>query len=415
MNLKAALLLFVFTVPTLISCSRVSFFRPNKPDGPGVVVEKCTSHEFDQPVGGYNKVDILFITDTSGSLDAQRADVAASISSFVNELDPDVDYQIGVLLGHGSLDDATPSYTGMLWQSHYNEPVVLKSSELSLTDIENELFRKLSNIDNDFWGDGGELGMYSLTNLISGAGYIEAKAEGFFRDDAALSVIFLADENDICAEYPQGITPEPDMDCYIDGVHTQGQSCDEIYQLEYMAKQRDCHGITARGTINDLYDVVGERPLLVGGIIYLNPDTIPDIFELEVGYGYTDMINLASVSAAIDLATGDIPGGLQAIGQLTNTNLQFTEEYRISTPGVIEDTIEVRIDGTLQTLDTDYTYESSWQLLSFLNNGGPGAHFRIDWCYDENAANPKSFGNDLKVTTRSFSEPEVLEIEALCF
>ena len=62
------------------------------------------------------------------------------------------------------------------------------------------------------FGDGGETGLFSLNKAMGNDEYQVAQDLGFFRDDAALVVIFVADEQDICAEYPDGILPVPDPD-----------------------------------------------------------------------------------------------------------------------------------------------------------------------------------------------------------
>src|SRR5690606_32134463 len=100
------------------------YLQDPKPNAPAPVIEpQCFNERFIQPEAQTSrKIDILFVTDTSGSLDDERAAVADGIDAFVEALPAEVDYQIGVMLAHGS----TSQYAGKLYHAR-NQPSVLKS------------------------------------------------------------------------------------------------------------------------------------------------------------------------------------------------------------------------------------------------------------------------------------------------
>src|SRR5690606_11712196 len=141
------------------------------------------------------KIDLLFVTDTSGSLDEERAGIAEGIDGFVAALPAEVDYQVGVVLGHSSKS----SWSGRLYRKD-SDPLVLSSSELSLSDIRKHLKRKLTRTAGDWYADGGEENFYSLWRALDDDRLQESRAAGFFREDAALAVVFISDENEICSD-----------------------------------------------------------------------------------------------------------------------------------------------------------------------------------------------------------------------
>ena len=110
---------------------------------------------------------------------------------------------------------------------------------------------KLSAPPKDPHSDGGEAGLYSLSQLLNENAF--AKNQGFFRSNSTLVIVFLADENDICARYPAGVTP----------IHDKKEA--KIFK-------RDCvnPNVTAHTVYQQLSTLQGNNPLLISGIIYIN-------------------------------------------------------------------------------------------------------------------------------------------------
>src|SRR5207253_9162883 len=103
----------------------------------------------------------LFVVQTSDSIVPERAAIVAGIEGFIQSLPAGADFNIAVMLSHGS----TSAHSGTLFQVA-TEPVVLKSSELTNAQIQTYLNTKLTNVIADPDSGGGEEGMFSLFNGI---------------------------------------------------------------------------------------------------------------------------------------------------------------------------------------------------------------------------------------------------------
>ncbi|OQW52430.1 MAG: hypothetical protein A4S09_08740 [Proteobacteria bacterium SG_bin7] len=284
---------------------------------------KCYQDIYNQPDFEITKkIDILFVTDTSSSLDEEKTAIAAGIDSFVAQLPVDVDFQIAVTLAHGSKS----AHTGKLYKSTKGDGFVLGNKTLSLATIRQQLSYKLSGQPGDDT-DGGEMGMYSLSQLLKDSNYSLAQSQGFFRPDAATAIVFIADENDICAIYPVGVTPVVDTN-----------------NSEPVVKARDCPGLSHGTVYTQLKNRRANLPVLVSGIVYTNPATVPRSGENEVGYGYIDLIKLSGDSA-VDLASSDYAKGLSTIGGLVNKKLNLLTSFKLKYDNIDPASIVVKVDG----------------------------------------------------------------------
>jgi len=318
----------------------------------------CHIQGFEQPDEPItDKIDVLFVTDTSGSLDQERNAIADGLLTFIAALPRTTDVNVAVLLAHGSRS----AWTGKLFQTGDHEPVVLKQRELSDADIRRHLHAKLTafGTDWDLDSDGGEEGLFSTRELISGGRLGAARNQGFFRSDAALAIIYIADENDICAVYPAGVTPVPDPE-----------------EREAQARARDCGGVSPAGLLEALADLKGDQPLVVGGVIYTDAGSVPPGAENEVGYGYTDVIALAS-GLAVNLAdVGGIAAGLGSIGQTSAQEMLLYHDFKLLYAEVAEDTIKASVDGT----SVPHTYAREINTVHLEQAGRFGSQVAIDYC-----------------------------------
>ncbi len=316
----------------------------------------CYQQTFYQPQAEETtkKVDVLFVTDTSGSLREERPSIAREIGAFVDELPQDVDYQMAVMLAHGSRG----SGSGKLWK-YKNDRHVLASSEMSFDEIRDQLVYKLTNVRTDSHSDGGEEGLYSLNRALDHGMLTAARAHGFFRPDAALAVIFIADENDICARYPDGVTPEPDP---------QGK--------EGPAFERDCGNILAESLYGRLKELQGDRPLMIAGILYNENSVIPQGGENEIGYGYLDLIRLAQ-GISIDLSGQRFHEGLEAIGALVNKKLTLRSRFPIEYSNIDSINMSVKVDG----VEVPFEYLAETNEVHLTDDlGKEGSEILITYC-----------------------------------
>ena len=357
MRVSGAILGFLFVLALGIAgCSSAgSESVSNYSDSQG---RQCHIATFKQPSDRLTtKIDVLFVTDTSGSLDQERNAIADGIANFMAALPSTTDASIAVLLAHGS----TSSRSGKLFQTSAGEPVILKSRDLSDADLRQDLHAKLTGFSTD-WdldSDGGEEGLYSTQQLLSGSNLTLARNQGFFRGDAALAVIFISDENDICAVYPAGVTPVPDP---------EGR--------EAKAHARDCGSVTAAGVLNELTEVKGKMPLFVAGVIYTDPAHVPAGPENEVGYGYTDIIALAN-GIAVDMAhVSEIAAGLGRVGESTAQQMLLYHDFQLTQDNVAEETIKASVDGAA----VPHSYTRETQTVHLSQAGTYGSQITIDYC-----------------------------------
>jgi hypothetical protein len=290
----------------------------------------CQIQTFRQPIRT-EKLDLVFVTDTSGSLSSERDEIADGIDHFIRALPQDQDLRVAVMLGHSPLSP----YAGRLWRSDggyvrgSSEPWVLSTADSTRGYVRAKLKNKLRKQASERESDGGEMGLGSLLLGLDGKRFSESRAKGFFREDSALAVIFVSDENDICAEYPAGRSRVDDPD-----------------GIELPAKRKFCTsnaGISPENVIARLEQIQNGRPLVIGGMIYSNPDRVPRGLENEVGYGYLETIHLAGNNGlVIDLADGHLDEGLGRLGKFTSRRLELQESFPIDTKAGSH---VVRVDG----------------------------------------------------------------------
>ena len=354
-----SLLVMTSACETNFTSELEDIFALNENEGPGEIPNpdlgpQCFNHRFVQPEAVVtNKIDILFVTDTSGSLNNERQAVADGIDTFVAQLPAQVDYNVAVMLAHGH----ESSLYGKMYRSHHGEPHVLKSSEQSLEDIRSDLGRKLNNPTHHYAADGGEAGLYSLYGAFDAGRLADSKSKGFFRSDAALAVIFVADENDIC--YPGQV---------FDGDH-----------LEDPAFDRYCDGVDSSSVLARIAAEKGDNPTLIAGVVYNGETAVPNVGEDELGLGYLDIIAQAG-GISVDLGGGDIEGDLADIGTLAAVKLELLTEFTLANTEIDEDSIEVSVDGQ----PVAYVYDETLNKVTLTENaGGALSIVDINYCLED--------------------------------
>lgn len=321
---------------------------------PPAVGPNCSYERFQQPAAEITrKIDLLFMVDTSGSLHEEHQAIADGVDAFLTALPPEVEVNVGVMLAHGS----TSSRSGKLWKRG-TEPLVLKSTELTQAQLKTHLQYKMDSMATDNGSDGGEESFYSISRALDADRLSVSQAAGFFRPDAALAVVFVADENDICAVYPENITPVVDVN-----------------NIEPVAFDRDCDNITAQGVLDKIRAHQGENPLLIAGVIYNNQSTYPKVGENEYGYGYVDILRLAS-GLSIDLASGDYTQGLSEIATLAIVKMNLQTEFNLTATDLDPATVQVWVDGAA----TPYSYIPETNSVNVSNPGQAESFIDVSYC-----------------------------------
>jgi hypothetical protein len=299
--------------------------RPQLPQG-------CFLEEFPRSTQTSQSLDLLFVVDTSGSMTNKRSLLAEGIENFVSQLSPQTDLRIAVMPAHGSRG----SHSGALFKYRSN-PHVLSNQTMSMSQIRNALYQNMVQAPDDYNAGGGEEGLYSLYRSMDNGKINAIRAQGFYRKDAALAVVFVADENDICARYPAGVTRVPDPS-----------------GIEAEAFQRDCRGVDQNTVYQRLQAMQNGRPLIVSGVVYNDLATVPKNTggEDEYGYGYMDLIQLAH-GVSVDIAKGNYNEGLAQIGQFASQKMQPTVDFKLANSPVNPSSIMVTLRSSSAHSDDD--------------------------------------------------------------
>lgn len=373
------------------NCSKVAF---KKQSGDGIENPQCTGSSchpgptptpppsgvqcFDKVVtqpGNQKKLDLLFVIDTSTSLNTERAGIAENIREFITQLPSDIDYNIAVLLAH-----AYDSHAGKLYKesSAAESRRVLKKGDFATVDALSIALKARvqnvpveGNINGQPLSSGGEAGIYALNLLLTGNNLATAKSQDFFRADSGLAIVFLADEDDLCFPHVQHNPIDPNKDDNHNGI----PDYEDQFKINY------CSNISIGGTLSKIGAAVNNKPYLVSGIIHTRDDNIPNATSGEDGLstGYIELIAAAQNRLPVDILDTNIPTALSQIGSAANQVIAtLTREYRISEPIDVDPaTIGVRVDGRLLQ-NSEYTFVNN--IINFANSPGQ-ANSRIDIHY----------------------------------
>lgn len=303
-------------------------------------------------------IDILVIPDTSGSIIEERASIAEGFDAFLDVLPAAADVNIAVMLGHGS----TSSHFGKLYQKS-TEDLVLSTSSLTIDEIKAALKVKMENPAGDGRTDGGEAGLASLNRALEDDYYAAIQAQGFFRQDAALVVVFVADEQDICAIYPEGVTPVLDP---------QGSE-DSSRLVECF--DGETQTVTPQSVLDKLKSRYVDRPLVTGGVIYTNSSTMPFGGENEIGYGYKEFVEFGG-GFNVDMATGEYGDGLSKLGTLAMTRIDPINDFNLQVTNIDTNTIRTFVDGR----EVQYTYDPELNIASLNEERGPFSIAAVQYC-----------------------------------
>ncbi|MEC9281659.1 MAG: fibronectin type III domain-containing protein, partial [Bdellovibrionota bacterium] len=227
-------------------------------------------------------------------------------------------------------------------------PYVLKSSEMDSESIRSQLSYRMRYTVGEGASDGGEAMLYSFYNMLDPGNVQEAKEEGFFRDEAALVVVFVTDENDICARYPDGVTPVYDPQ-----------------RKEFSAFNNYCSDVTPESVLSKANIFVSGKPLVMAGIVYHEESVVPSGGENEMAYGILELIEQAS-GAKIDLAGGNYHIGLSQIGSLAVKKLSLKTDFVLASSNVDTESFEVKVDN----VDVAFSYNEVNATVSLTDYAG---------------------------------------------
>jgi hypothetical protein len=332
-------------------------------------VERWTFTQPQPQVKG-GKVDLLFVVDTSSSLARERARVAGTVPAFVAALDPRVDYRIAVMLAHGSAS----ARSGRLFAAS-GDPLVLDSQRLSVAQIQAKLGSALAAASlADADQANGEAMMLSLLNGLKPNRLAQSRAAGFFRADAALSVVLLSDENDVC--YP----PE---------LHGYAQFPDYVASspagYERKAYDRYCAGadpVTPERVRQALQSLQGGRKLSLGAITHVDPARVPPAMggsEDAIGHGLIELLQRGLDSVLMEIEDYSYDVGLKKLGEVISSQLNLLTEFALGDPtGLVADSVSVAVDG--HVVPAVFDAASGKVTIGAADAGGAGSIVEVQAC-----------------------------------
>lgn len=328
----------------------------------------CHVDTFTQPAAQIShSVDILFVADTSGSMAPKRAKVADALYAFVGALPPGTDYRIGVVLAHGSNDPNS----GRLYANNGN-PKVLDSSTASQATIQQQL-KDIMLAAPDYNNEQGEMGSYALIKALSPAKLAESRALGFFRTDAALAVINISDENDLCAVYPSPLPANYNLTS-VPFANMPGMT-----SPEKSIRDRDCSsGYTTDDVINAIKNVQGDRPYAIGAVIHNDVNYKDSGGNDSYNWGFAQVVD-ASHGVTVDIGDANFSSGLSTFGALTTTKLNLLSDFTLMSTNVDASTIKAFVDR----IPARHDYSASQNEVHLYDLGQALSDIEIQYC--ENA------------------------------
>ncbi len=339
--------------------------------GPCPVIEPIAGRCDAVPFSGERKagkLDIVFVVDTSASLrggktrnGGELAQIGRDIGNFVRELDKNTEYNIGVILGHGP----ATQHHGTLFRSNQGEPLVLKYEDYARAAgtngteeqirarieaaITRDLEKKMMNTANESRGAQGEAILLSLYTAVTG-GQNAIKSAGLFRDDAALAVIMVTDEQDVCFDYT-GTQYQPVAK---GGRDSQGRPIEDPIEKNF--REGVCARAVNGGPLrpNHVYDALmalkGEQKLVVTAIAYTDANIRPNPDledENERGHGVIELVGLFGSSPVVNLADVARSNGsvsfapeLKHLGQHTEMMMKYENPIKCTTRNIHPDAVD---------------------------------------------------------------------------
>lgn len=348
MDLFKKLPFTLFLLLTLSSCMGGGEEAPSEPSEPvvGSVFEPVDPAQIGQcyqdsypgvPVENQipPELDIVVVSYGAINLKPHRDRLANNLNHLIESLHPDIDFRVGVIQGLGSHS----SRSGKLYQRH-SEPHVLRSDSLTTSEIQSYVKSKLNPhalevvIESIFGA--GSMGMVSLYKALT-ENKAEIQSQGLLREDASLLVLFVSDQADVCAVYPEGVTTRNKR--YREHPHSS----------RAQAYENDCFPggefLSAQRLVEQMQGATNGS-LSVGGVFYNNEATTPTAAWKEFGYGYNDVI-LAANGISHDLASSNYAEALSKIGTHASATVVQDELFNLNAQNILPGTIEISVDGEL--------------------------------------------------------------------
>jgi hypothetical protein len=294
--------------------------------------------QFIQPEPTVSKsVDVLFVVDTSLSWLFQHEEVAEHFPDFLAHLPPGADYHVAVMAANGGDSD----WSGKLY-SQSGKPAVLSNQSLSVKDMQSDLRGSICTVPADVGSSEGQMPMYSFMRSLGADRLSEIKAQGFYRDDAALSVIFVNNRNDLC--YPpelHGFKNFPDnrWDPFGDEMAAYKKYCLNGDGTESVSPARVLAGVQK---------LKGGLPYMLGAAVHIDPTKVPLLFDDTIGHGLIELAQLAGQVSGLELelTESNYAPDLMKATDLSHLISHLQDDFDLSAQSGFDiTTVKVEVDG----------------------------------------------------------------------
>jgi hypothetical protein len=198
LGVKAArlALILAFLPVVLLSCSetelRVIYEEPTFYEQPDALAPTLWTDSFQQRT--VEASDILFVVDSSCSMQDEQDELAANFENFIQTFvnSSTIDYHVGVI--QGALNGSDSENWGILETLPDGSRWIDQNTGSTAQD-KIDAFNEIANVGTN--GPGScEMGLQAARSALTYQSYPGRPNEGFYRDDALLSLIILSDEPD---------------------------------------------------------------------------------------------------------------------------------------------------------------------------------------------------------------------------
>lgn len=303
------------------------------------------------------KIDMLFVVDDSGSMAGEQSILAESFSSFIAAFDakPNIDWQIGVTTT--TIDEPVnktfPLKSGKLrplslnWSDTTSSRILKKKSDG--THIQG--FKNLIKVGAGGSSTSGYEQGLRATELALGSSLLASGAEnaGFLRDDSYISVIIATDED-------EHIWKAPD------------QPLDRIDRL--ISRMRALRPNNRYG-----FKVITSCNMSPPAVSPVYPVTSGENYYPAAYLLFTGITGSNCIDIKTNFGTALADAGQDVIDEVEN-------EFRLTYVPAEVTMIEVRLNGRLLSLTTEYIYHAdrnTIELIGAAKDEAPGKSLRIEY------------------------------------
>jgi hypothetical protein len=234
------------------------------------------------------------------------------------------------------------------------------------------------NVPSDPDDANGEAMLASFQRSLSGSRFSTIRSQGLYRDDAALAVVFVSDENDIC--YPPqkfGYTAFPDY------VAAPTSIEDSAYTKNCLNASGNLV-ISPESTMTALSALKPGGDYSVAGIVHVDESKVPNVTgsEESIGHGIVELLGLVGQShpkqeIALDITSSDFTAGLSSFGTMNSSHLSLETQFQLDA-AVDPDTVSVSVDQ--KPVAYRFDEQTNQASIQGADAGGAGSLVRIEAC-----------------------------------